>query len=233
MELGGHAPFIVLPDADLTRSVAGCIGAKFATTGQDCLGANRIYVHESIYDAFTEAFVAATQRLRLGNGLDEDVDLGPLIHHRSLAKCQRHVDDALAKGARLLCGGGPANTLGPLFFEATVLGDVTDDMAIVHEETFGPVAPLLRFSNEDEVVARANNTIYGLAAYVYGDYSARTLRLADRLEYGMVALNTAKFTGAPIPFGGVKQSGLGREGSRYGIDDYTELKYLCIGGLEQ
>jgi succinate-semialdehyde dehydrogenase len=232
MELGGHAPFIVTEHADLERAVRGCVAAKFTTAGQDCLGANRIYVHESLYKDFVAAFLSATSRLRLGNGLEEAVDIGPLMNERGLRKCQAHVEDALAKGAHLLCGGEPAAAVGKLYYKPTVLSEVTDAMDIVREETFGPVAPIMRFTRSEEVIARANDTIYGLIAYVYCERIADALALADRLEYGMVALNTPKVTGAPIPFGGMKQSGIGREGSRYGIDDYTELKYLCVGGLQ-
>ncbi len=231
MELGGHAPFIVFEDADLDKAVTGAIGAKFATTGQDCLAANRIYVHESVYDDFAAKYTAATQALKMANGLDEEADLGPLMSEAAIEKCESHVTDALEKGARLLTGG-KKHALGGLFYEPTVLGDVSPDMAIYHEETFGPVAPLVRFSNERDVVRAANDTIYGLAAYVYSNDIARCHRVSDSLDYGMIGVNTPKFTGAPIPFGGFKQSGLGREGSRHGMDDYMELKYVCLGNLD-
>ncbi len=230
MELGGHAPFIAFSDADMDKAIQGAIGAKFATTGQDCLAANRIYVHEDIYDEFTKRFTEATQAMKMAHGLEEDADLGPLMNEGAVEKCEAHVKDALDKGAKLLCGGN-RHSLGGLFYEATVLGDVTEDMAISTEETFGPVAPLTKFKDEEEVIQRANDTIYGLAAYVYSENIGRCIRVSEALEYGMVGVNTPKFTGAPVPFGGYKQSGLGREGSKYGLDDYMEIKYVCLGGL--
>jgi succinate-semialdehyde dehydrogenase len=228
MELGGHAPLIVFDDADLEKAVAEAINAKFQTTGQDCLAANRIFVQDRLYDAFAARFAAAAKALKVGNGLAPGVEQGPLMNDAAVAKCLEHVEDAKAKGARVLAGGG-RHALGGLFFEPTVLGEVTPDMAIVHEETFGPVAPLLRFSTEAEAIARANDSIFGLAAYVFTRDLGHAFRVGEALEYGMVGINSSKITGAPIPFGGHKQSGLGREGSRYGLDDYTELKYLCVG----
>lgn len=233
MELGGHAPFIAFDDCDLASAVTGAIGAKFATTGQDCLAVNRLYVHEDIYNEFTARFVRETQALKLGNGLEDGVDLGPLMSEKAIAKCREHVQDALDKGAKLLCGGDIDESKGPLFFKATVLGDVTPDMKIYHEETFGPVAPLIKFSDEQDVVTAANETIYGLAAYVYSDNIRRCHRVSDALEYGMVGVNTPKFTGASIPFGGVKQSGIGREGGHQGLDDYMETQYVCLGDLDR
>ncbi|OKH88816.1 NAD-dependent succinate-semialdehyde dehydrogenase [Thalassospira sp. TSL5-1] len=224
MELGGHAPFILFPDMDLDQAVTHAIGAKFATSGQDCLAANRIFVHRDIYEDFLERYVTAIAKLRVGNGLDEDCDIGPLMHDRAVAKCEEHVEDARAKGARVLTGG---KKLGGLFYAPTLLADVTEDMQIYHEETFGPVAPVIPFDNEDEVITRANDSEYGLAAYLYTNDHSRANRVANALEYGMVALNCVKITGAPIPFGGVKQSGLGREGSRHGMEEFTELKYVC------
>jgi len=232
MELGGHAPFIVFPDVDLDDAVAGALGAKFQTSGQDCLAANRIFVHEAVYEAFLERFAAATAALKVGSGLEPDVQIGPLMNEKAVTKSEEHVQDAAGKGARVLAGG-KRHARGGLFFEPTVLADVTRDMKIFHEETFGPVAPVLAFSDEDEVIAAANDTEYGLAAYVYARDIGTIHRLIDGLEYGMVAVNSVKMTGPPIPFGGVKQSGLGREGSRYGIDEYTELKYVCMGGLDR
>jgi aspartate-semialdehyde dehydrogenase len=232
MELGGHAPLIVCEDAVLDAAVEGAVAAKFQTTGQDCLAANRIFVHSNLYDAFVERFTAAVSKLRVGPGLQRGVDQGPLINAKAVAKAEEHVADAVEKGARLLAGGR-RHALGGLFFEPTVLADVTPGMKIFREETFGPVAAFLPFRDEDEVIALANDTEYGLAAYVFARDMGRICRISDALEYGMVAVNCAKMTGAPIPFGGVKQSGLGREGSRYGMDDYTELKYVCLGGLDR
>ncbi len=228
MELGGHAPFIVFADAELDAAVAGAIAAKFQTTGQDCLAANRIYVHESCYQDFLERFAKAAAALKVGPGLEPGIDQGPLIDQRALHKVESQVADALAHGARLLTGGH-RHALGGLFYQPTVLADVTPAMSIYYEETFGPVAAVLPFSDERSVLEQANDTEYGLAAYIYARDSDRIWNAVDGLEYGMVAVNTAKMTGAPIPFGGVKQSGLGREGSRHGLDEFTELKYVCLG----
>lgn len=230
LELGGHAPFLVFEDADLDTAVQGALGAKFATSGQDCLAVNRLFVQDSIYDAFVERYAAAVASLKVGPGLEEGIDIGPLMNEAAVAKCEAHVADAVEKGARLLVGGR-RHRLGGTYFEPTLLADVTESMAIFREETFGPVAPVLRFHEEAEAVARANDTIYGLAAYLYSRDVGRVCRVADALQYGMVGANTPKFTGASIPFGGMKQSGLGREGSRHGLDDYSEIKYLCLGGL--
>jgi len=225
MELGGHAPFIVFPSADLDRAVTEAVKAKFATSGQDCLGANRFYIHRDVYDEFCARFTKATQALTMGHGMD-DPDIGPLIHDRQIDKQVAHVQDALAKGARLLCGG-KIDDLGPLFFQPTVLADVTDEAAIMHEETFGPVAALSVFDSEEEVIERANASEYGLVAYVHSQDPRRIYRLTRALQYGMVAVNRTKVTGAPIPFGGMKQSGLGREGARQGLEAFTEIKYVC------
>jgi aspartate-semialdehyde dehydrogenase len=230
LELGGHAPFIVFRDADFAAAVKGCIGAKFATSGQDCLAANRIYVQRDIYDEFVEAFAAATEKLSVGHGFEPGVDIGPMTRPSVAEKCRQQVAQALAAGARLVCGGQDS-PLGGNFVTPTVLADVTDDMLIAREETFGPVAAILPFDEESEVVNRANATEMGLAAYVYTNDLGRAMRLTDRLEYGMVAVNTPKFTGAPIPFGGWKQSGLGREGSRHGLTEYLEAKFVCFGNL--
>jgi aspartate-semialdehyde dehydrogenase len=211
--------------------VAGAIAAKFQTSGQDCLAANRIYVHSAIYEPFVESFARQAAALRVGNGLDEGVEIGPLMHERALAKCEAHVLDAQAKGGRILTGGRP-HALGGSFFEPTVIADASEDMLIAREETFGPVAAVFRFEDESEVIERANATIYGLAAYVWSNDLNRVARVTSALEYGMVAVNCVKMTGAPVPFGGVKQSGLGREGSRHGLEDFTELKYVCIGIAE-
>jgi succinate-semialdehyde dehydrogenase len=230
LELGGHAPFIVFEDAPLTESVAGCMGAKFATSGQDCLAANRIYVQRSAYEPFVAAFAEATTRLRVGHGLEDGVSIGPMTRPSDAKKCRQQVAQAVAAGARIVAGGQDS-PLGGNFVVPTVLADVTDDMLIAREETFGPVAAILPFETEAEVVQRANNTEMGLAAYVFTKDLNRAMRLTDQLEYGMVAVNTAKFTGAPIPFGGWKQSGLGREGGRYGLSEYLEAKYVCFGNI--
>lgn len=232
MELGGHAPFIVMEDAALEGAVRAAISAKFQTSGQDCLAANRILVHHRLYDSFCARFAAAARALSVGHGFDPGVDIGPLIGLAAVEKCQQHVTDATSKGARLLAGGA-AHAAGPAFFQPTVLADVTPAMKIFNEETFGPVAAIIPFDSEDECVRLANATEYGLAAYCFGRHLERLWRVADQLEYGMVAVNTVKMTGAPIPFGGVKQSGLGREGSRHGIAEYSELKYLCIGQADE
>ncbi|UPJ63724.1 NAD-dependent succinate-semialdehyde dehydrogenase [Bradyrhizobium sp. 191] len=230
MELGGHAPFLLFDDAVFEASVIGCIGAKFATSGQDCLAANRIYVQRGIYGRFVDRFAEAAAQLKVGHGLASGTDVGPMTRPAVAQKCRQHISQALSAGARLIAGGQDS-PLGGNFVTPTVLADVTDDMLIANEETFGPVAAILPFDDEAEVIARANDTEMGLAAYVYTQDLARTMRVADRLEYGMVAVNTPKFTGAPIPFGGWKQSGLGREGSKLGLAEYLEPKYVCIGGV--
>lgn len=226
MELGGHAPFIVFPDAGLDEAVEAAVAAKFQTSGQDCLAANRIFVHAEIYEAFLARFAARVEALSVGNGFDPDVEIGPLMHERAVAKCQAHVDDALAHGARCLAGGKP-HPLGGFFYTPTALADCDERMAIFREETFGPVAAIARFEDEAEVVARANDTRYGLAAYLYTRDHDRICRMTDALAYGMVAVNCVKMTGHPIPFGGMKESGLGREGGRHGLEEFTELKYVC------
>ncbi|SDE48555.1 aspartate-semialdehyde dehydrogenase [Paracoccus isoporae] len=226
MELGGHAPFIVFQRADLDRAVAEGIKAKFATSGQDCLGANRFYIHREIYDEFCARFTKAVEALSLGRGM-EDPDIGPLIHDRQIEKQKAHVQNAVDKGARLLTGGAVDEGLGPLFFRPTVLADVPDDAAIMREETFGPVAALTPFDSEEEVYARANDSEYGLVAYVHSLDPRRIYRATRALQYGMVAVNRTKVTGAPIPFGGMKQSGIGREGARQGLEAFTEIKYVC------
>ena len=227
MELGGHAPLIVFDDADLDKAVTIAVDAKFATSGQDCLAANRIYVQRGIYDRFCAAFAKRIAALKIGNGLAADVDIGPLMHERAVRKVEEQVADALARGARCLTGGG-RHAAGPLFYQPTLLVDVPDDALIMREETFGPVAAVTAFDTEDEVSRRANATEYGLVAYVVTENGARQLRMGRALDYGMVAINRVKITGAPIPFGGVKQSGIGREGSRHGLEAFTDLKYLCL-----
>ncbi|WP_234186513.1 NAD-dependent succinate-semialdehyde dehydrogenase [Shinella sp. NM-101] len=227
MELGGHAPLIVFADADIDKAAEIAVNAKFATSGQDCLAANRIYVERPALAAFTRAFKARIEALKVGAGLEAGVEIGPLMHERAIAKVEEQVADALQRGAKLLTGG-KRHKAGPLFFQPTLLADVPDDALIMREETFGPVAAVTAFDSEAEVIARANDTEYGLVAYVVTENGARQMRLARALEYGMVAINRVKITGGPIPFGGWKQSGLGREGSRHGMEAFTELKYLCI-----
>ncbi len=227
MELGGHAPLIVFADADIGKAADIAVNAKFATSGQDCLAANRIYVERSILEAFTRAFKARIEALKVGAGLEPEVELGPLMHERAIAKVEEQVADAVKRGAKLLTGG-KRHEAGPLFYAPTLLADVPDDALIMREETFGPIAAVTAFDTEVEVVARANDTEYGLVAYVVTENGARQMRLARALEVGMVAVNRVKITGGPIPFGGWKQSGLGREGARHGMEAFTELKYLCI-----
>jgi succinate-semialdehyde dehydrogenase/glutarate-semialdehyde dehydrogenase len=228
MELGGNAPFLVFDDADLEAAVAGAVASKFRNSGQTCVCTNRFLVQEGIHDAFAERLAAAAASLKVGDGMEPGVEQGPLIDGEALAKVEAHVADALARGARVL-QGGLRHALGGTFFEPTVLCGATPDMALAREETFGPVAPLFRFRTEEEAVALANDTPSGLASYLYTRDLARSWRVAEALEYGMVGINTGLVSTAVAPFGGVKESGLGREGSRYGIEDYLEVKYLCIG----
>ena len=230
LELGGNAPFIVFDDADLDAAVEGALIAKFRNNGQTCVCANRLYVQDAVYDAFSEKLAAAVGKLKTGNGFDEGVVLGPLIDTAALEKVEEHVSDAVKKGARVI-SGGKRHALGGTFYEATVIADVTKDMAVTREETFGPVAPLFRFSDEDDVIAQANDTEFGLASYFYAKDLSRVFRVAEALEYGMVGVNTGLISTAEAPFGGVKLSGLGREGSRYGIEEFTEIKYVCLGGI--
>ncbi len=226
LELGGHAPFIVFADADLERAVEAAVAAKFATSGQDCLAANRLLIERPVYDAFCARFAARVAALTVGDGLG-DPDIGPLMNSRAVAKQEAQVADALAKGARLMTGGA-RHDAGPLFFQPTVLADVPAGVDILHDETFGPVAALAPFEREDEALARANDTDYGLVAYLHTDDPARIARMTRGLQYGMVAVNRTKITGAPIPFGGVKQSGLGREGGRLGMEEFMDVKYVCL-----
>ena len=225
LELGGHAPFLVFADADLDRAVAEAVKAKFATSGQDCLAANRFLIERPVYAEFCRRFAAATAALTVGRG-EDDPDIGPLVNAKAVAKQEAQVADALAKGARLLTGGQRLD-LGPTFFAPTVLADVPADAAVMHEETFGPVAALAPFDTEAEAVARANATEYGLVAYLHTADPRRIYRVTRALEFGMVAVNRTKVTGAPIPFGGFKQSGLGREGARLGMEAFMEVKYIC------
>ncbi|CAN7741284.1 NAD-dependent succinate-semialdehyde dehydrogenase [Variovorax sp. LjRoot290] len=231
MELGGNAPFIVFDDADLDAAADGVMSAKFRNTGESCIGANRVLVQSGVYDALAERIVERVAKLRVGNGLEPDVNLGPLIDAAGVEKVEEHVADALAKGARLL-HGGRRHALGGNFFEPTVLADVTSAMRIAHEETFGPVMPLFRFETEEEAIAMANDTEFGLAAYLYSRDAARIWRNAARIEAGMVGINCGLISNEVAPFGGIKQSGLGREGSHLGIDEYVEVKYLCWDGLD-
>ncbi|MFC3073912.1 NADP-dependent succinate-semialdehyde dehydrogenase [Shinella pollutisoli] len=230
LELGGNAPFIVFDDADLDAAVEGALIAKFRNNGQTCVCANRIYVQDAVYDAFSEKLAAAVGKLRTGNGFDEGVTLGPLIDQAALEKVEEHVSDALKKGGRVV-SGGKRHALGGTFYEPTVIADVTPEMAVAREETFGPVAPLFRFTDEDDVVTQANDTEFGLASYFYAKDLSRVFRVAEALEYGMVGVNTGLISTAEAPFGGVKLSGLGREGSKYGIEEFTEMKYVCLGGI--
>jgi succinate-semialdehyde dehydrogenase/glutarate-semialdehyde dehydrogenase len=230
MELGGNAPFIVFDDADLDAAVQGAMASKYRNTGQTCVCANRLYVQAGVYEEFAQRLVKAVSTLRVGDGLAGPTDQGPLIDERAVAKVRSHIADAVDKGARIACGG-KTHALGSNFFEPTVLLDVTPGMRVAREETFGPVAPLFRFETEADVLRMANDTEFGLAAYFYTRDLARSWRMQEALEYGIVGVNTGLFSTEVAPFGGVKESGLGREGSRYGIDEYTELKYVCVGGL--
>ncbi len=229
LELGGNAPFIVFDDADLDSAVAGAMASKFRNAGQTCVCANRLYVQDRVYEAFVRKLSEKAQALCLGNGFMPGVDTGPLIDDQALAKVQAHVADALAKGARLMTGGQAINGR---FYQPTVLADVTPEMSCCQEETFGPVAPVLRFSDEAEVIALANATEFGLASYFYSRDVGRIFRVAEALEAGMVGINTGLISVAEVPFGGVKQSGLGREGSRQGLEEYLEAKYLCLGDVQ-
>src|SRR5712671_6702393 len=228
LELGGNAPFIVFEDADLDAAVAGAIASKYRNTGQTCVCANRLLVQAPVYEAFTAKLVHAVAQLRVGDGLKGPTDQGPLIDTKALAKVEQHLADAVSKGARVV-QGGKRHALGGTFFEPTVLTDVTAAMLVAREETFGPVAPLFRFETEGDAIRMANDTEFGLAAYFYTRDLARSWRVAEALEYGIVGLNTWIISTEVAPFGGVKESGTGREGSKYGILDYTELKYLCVG----
>ena len=230
LELGGNAPFIVFDDADLDAAVEGAIASKYRNAGQTCVCANRLYVQDGVYDAFASKLVAAVQKLKVGNGQDSGVTQGPLIDDKAVRKVEEHIADALSKGARVLTGG-KRHALGYSFFEPTVLADVMPGMRVAKEETFGPMAPLFRFKTDDEVIALANDTEFGLASYFYSRDIGRIWRVAESLESGIVGINTGLISNEVAPFGGVKQSGLGREGSHYGMDDYLVVKYLCMGGI--
>ena len=228
LELGGNAPFIVFDDADIDSAVEGAFASKYRNAGQTCVCSNRLYVQEGVYDEFVTKFAAKVRTAKVGNGFEDGVNQGPMIEEAALVKVQRHVDDAVAKGARVLVGG---KRLAGQFFEPTVVADATADMLCAKEETFGPFAPVFKFSTEQEAVDAANNTEFGLASYFYSRDVGRIFRVSEALEYGMVGINVGILATEHVPFGGVKQSGLGREGSHHGIDDYVELKYLCIGDI--
>jgi succinate-semialdehyde dehydrogenase/glutarate-semialdehyde dehydrogenase len=230
LELGGNAPFIVFDDADLDAAVEGAIASKYRNAGQTCVCANRIYVQDGVYDSFASKLVEAVRKLKVGNGADEGVTQGPLIEEKAVVKVEEHIADALGKGAQLLLGG-KRHELGHSFFQPTVLANVNADMLVAHEETFGPLAPLFRFKSDEEAVALANDTEFGLAAYFYSRDIGRIWRVAEGLESGMVGVNTGLISTEIAPFGGVKQSGLGREGSTHGIEDYLVIKYICMGGI--
>ncbi|HYD18923.1 MAG TPA: NAD-dependent succinate-semialdehyde dehydrogenase [Patescibacteria group bacterium] len=230
MELGGNAPFIVFDDADLDAAVSGAIASKYRNAGQTCVCANRIFVQEGIYDRFAEKFTAAVQQMKVGNGLEEGVEIGPMINIKGLEKVELHISDALQKGGKVTTGG-KRHALGASFYEPTVLRDATPDMKFFKEETFGPLAPLFKFRTDEDVIRLANDTEYGLAAYFYSNNMARVWRVAEALDYGMVGVNSVAIVAAQAPFGGWKQSGIGTEGSKYGIEDYLEIKLMSIGGL--
>jgi succinate-semialdehyde dehydrogenase/glutarate-semialdehyde dehydrogenase len=231
-ELGGNAPFIVFEDADIDKAVEGAISSKFRSSGQTCVCANRLYIHEKVYDEFAEKFTKKVKETTvLGNGLAEGVTHGPVIHERSMGKVRSHIKDALSKGAKVLLGGKQRTDIGENFHELTILGNVTSDMAITHEETFGPIAPLIKFSTEEEVIRAANNTEVGLAGYLFSKDISRVFRVSEELHLGMLGVNTGLISEAAMPFGGVGESGFGREGSKYGVDDYLTIKGVVIGGL--
>jgi succinate-semialdehyde dehydrogenase/glutarate-semialdehyde dehydrogenase len=232
LELGGNAPFIVFDDASLDDAVEGAVSSKYRNMGQTCVCANRIYVQEGIYDAFVERFGAKVRELKVGDGAEPGVNQGPLIKPAALEKVERHIADAVGLGARVVVGGS-RHALGGTFFEPTVLADVTPAMLVTREETFGPVAPVYRFKDEADVIAQANATPYGLAAYFYARDLGRVFRVAEGLEYGMVAVNTGQLSTELAPFGGVKESGIGREGSRHGMEEFTEMKYVLLAGMDR
>jgi succinate-semialdehyde dehydrogenase/glutarate-semialdehyde dehydrogenase len=230
LELGGNAPFLVFDDADVDSAVEGAIASKYRNAGQTCVCANRLYVQEGIYDAFVEKFAAKVRALKVGNGFEDGVMQGPLIEDAAIDKVQRHVADAIAKGGKVLAGG---HRMQGQFFEPTVIAEATPDMLCAREETFGPFAPVFRFKTEQDGIDAANNTEFGLASYFYTRDVGRIFRVAEALEYGMVGINAGVIATEHVPFGGVKQSGLGREGSHHGMDDYVEIKYLCLGDIQK
>ena len=230
MELGGNAPFLVFDDADLDAAVEGAMMSKFRNTGQTCVCANRLLVQDGVYDAFAEKLAAAVKGLKVGPGIEDGVNQGPLIDRQALEKVEEHVSDAVSKGASVMIGGKP-HALGGTFYEPTVIANVTTQMKVTREETFGPVAPLFRFSSEEEGIALANDTEFGLASYFYARDLGRVWRVGEGLEAGIIGINTGIISTEVAPFGGVKESGMGREGSKYGMDDFLEVKYLCMGGV--
>jgi len=232
LELGGNAPFIVFDDADLDAAADGAIISKYRNAGQTCVCANRVFVHDKVYDAFAAKLVERVRKLKVGAGTEPDVTQGPLINQKALEKVKAHVADATSRGASVALGGAP-DARGGWFYQPTVLTGVTPDMTIFSEETFGPVAPLIRFHSDEEVIELANKTEFGLASYFYSRDIGRIWRVAEALEYGMVGVNTGLITTEVAPFGGVKQSGLGREGSKYGIEEFVEVKYICMGGIDR
>ena len=231
LELGGHAPFIVFDDADLESAIDGAIAAKYRNSGQTCVCANRIYVQSKVYEKFCEGFIEKVKSIKTGNGLDVDTDQGPLIDENALIKTKKHVSNATELGG-LIALGGKTHELGGLFFEPTIIKNANDKMLVANEETFGPVAPIFAFETEGEVIQRANNSPYGLASYFYTRDLAKSWRVSEELEYGMVGLNTGIISSEMAPFGGIKESGMGREGSKYGMDDYLEIKYISIAGVD-
>jgi succinate-semialdehyde dehydrogenase/glutarate-semialdehyde dehydrogenase len=230
LELGGNAPFIVFEDADLDAAVEGAIASKYRNTGQTCVCANRLLIQEKVYDKFAEKLVGAVGKLKVGDGLKGETQQGPLIDMKAVQKVEEHIADAVKKGAKVMVGG-KRHSLGQSFFEPTILADVTPQMAVAREETFGPVAPLFRFTTDEDAVRLANDTEFGLAAYFYSRDIGRVWRVAEQLEYGIVGINTGIISTEVAPFGGIKESGIGREGSKYGIEDFLEIKYLCMGGI--
>ena len=233
LELGGNAPFIVFDDADIDSAVEGAMASKYRNAGQTCVCANRIYVQDGVYEQFVQKFAAKVAAVKVGNGFEDGVSQGPLIEPAAIEKVERHVADAVAKGGKVLTGGQRATSVGAQFFQPTVLANATSDMLCATEETFGPFAPVFRFKTEQEVIELANATIYGLASYFYSRDIGRIFRVSEALEYGMVGINVGIIATEHVPFGGVKQSGLGREGSHHGMDDYVELKYLCLGDIQK
>jgi succinate-semialdehyde dehydrogenase/glutarate-semialdehyde dehydrogenase len=230
MELGGNAPFIIFEDADLDKAVIGVMASKFRNAGQTCVCANRIFVHDAIYDKFKLLLADAVNNLIVGDGFDDEVSIGPLIDEQAIEKVEEHIGDAISKGAQVFLGGS-RHTLGGTFFQPTIITDVSADALLMNDETFGPIAPLIRFSDESDVIQKANDTEFGLASYFYTQDIARLWRVADALECGIVGVNEGIVSTELAPFGGIKESGIGREGSKYGIDDYMEVKYICIGGI--